>query len=662
MNKNPEIMKNLVAALLLLLTVLFIQSCREDETGPVVYAEITADSTAVPGDTVWLYADRSTGYDSVAWSINIQPGHDTIQDAWSDTAWLVPRTNGLYNIKLTAIKGDYRAIALHDLQVSGPNVIYGWITSDTTLAKAALGEDADYLVTGILVVDARLDFDLQVVMEFEPEAGIIVTANGSIDARNVTFRAQEDRWIGIQLLGQGNFFVSSTIDGGGTESFTLHTDQKANLILSGEATASLSGNTFSNSHGYGLVVESGARLVYNDNTLTHAFANNSFVTNASGPMLIPASALELLSGPDLSHESENTSITIYESEYGSLLSAGATISDYGLPYHITGLVTFRKNLSVLKGAELIFDEDAGLNLYSPLNITGTASEPVVCDGTAGTSGSWKGIHVRSSDAVITYAVIRNGGGSTLPDLAENASLIVGGLLNMQHSEITGSAGIGLWMRNNGVIQYASNFTGNTFSDNQTTNIRLGFDDVHKVISGNTLTPYSAETPVIEVRKGKSDFLDNWQDIGSGIDYRVVDSVSIVSTKSLTIDPGVTIQFAEGAVFNISGSLAAAGTASNPIAFTGAGNTAGLWRGIFIRTDNSVVMDYVTISGGGGDATDKANVIIRKGAAKVTITNSTITNSAGYGVLVKSGASGFAINAPESNNTLSGTLGGYHEEN
>jgi hypothetical protein len=326
------------------------------------------------------------------------------------------------------------------------------------------------------------------------------------------------------------------------------------------------------------------------------------------------------------------------------------------------MITFRKSLTVLKGTELLFESDAGFHLYSTLNINGSATEPVLFDGTAGTTGTWKGIHVRSSDAMITYASIRNGGSENLPDVTEKAALIVGGLLNMQHSEITGSGGIGLWMRNNGTIQYASNFTGNNFTDNLTTNIRLGFDDVHKVITGNTLTPYSEETPVVEVRKGKSDFLSNWEDLTEGIDYRVVDSVSIVSTKSLTIDPGVTIEFAEGTVFNISGSLDATGTAENPVLFTGAGGAAGSWRGIFIKTDNSVVMDHVTITGGGGDTTDKANVIIRKGAVSVTITNSTITNSAGYGVMVKSGASGFAINEPASGNTLSGTLGGYFDEN
>lgn len=655
-------MEKLIYPLLIPFLIILVQSCRDDDSGTVANAVITADSAAAPGDTVWLYSDGSSAHDSLLWTINIQPGHDTIQNASSDTAWLIPRVNGLYNIKLTILKGNDRATDFHDLQVSGPNVIYGRISADTILTKVALGDDADYLVTGFLVVDALLEFDLQVVLEFEPGTGLVITQNGSIEATNVTFRASEDSWVGIQLAGQDNVLISSTIDGGGSESFTLDPDRKANLILTGNATASLSSNIFSNSQGFGLVIEEDARLVYNDNTLTHAFANNNFVSNTSGPMLIPVSAVEKMTAPDLSEESENTGITIYESEYASSLSSDALFNDYGSPYYITGMITFRRSLTVLKGTELLFDNDAGFHLYSSLNINGSASEPVLFDGTAGTPASWKGIHVRSSDAMITYASINNAGSEILPDVTEEASLIVGGLLNMQHSEITGSGGIGLWMRNNGAIQYASNFTGNSFSGNLTTNIRLGFDDVHKVISGNTLTPYSAETPVVEVRKGKSDFLSNWMDLTGGIDYRVVDSVSIVSTKSLTIDPGVTIEFAEGTVFNISGSLDATGTAGNPILFAGAGSTAGSWRGIFIKTDNNVVMDHVTITGGGGDATDKANLIIRKGAVSVTITNSTITNSAGYGVLVKSGASGFGINEPASGNTLSGALGGYHDEN
>jgi hypothetical protein len=74
------------------------------------------------------------------------------------------------------------------------------------------------------------------------------------------------------------------------------------------------------------------------------------------------------------------------------------------------------------------------------------------------------------------------------------------------------------------------------------------------------------------------------------------------------------------------------------------------------------MNNCTIRDGGGGATDKANVMIQPATVNVSITNSDITNSAGYGVIIKAGASDFSINETASNNTLEGNLGGYLDEN
>jgi len=56
------------------------------------------------------------------------------------------------------------------------------------------------------------------------------------------------------------------------------------------------------------------------------------------------------------------------------------------------------------------------------------------------------------------------------------------------------------------------------------------------------------------------------------------------------------------------------------------------------------------------------IIIQPGAVNVTLTNCSITNSAGYGIIIKAGASDFNINDLSSNNTLEGLLGGFLNEN
>jgi len=191
----------------------------------------------------------------------------------------------------------------------------------------------------------------------------------------------------------------------------------------------------------------------------------------------------------------------------------------------------------------------------------------------------------------------------------------------------------------------------------TSAIRLGFDDVHKVLQNNVIGSYSSSVPAIEVRDGKSDNLGTWTNLDVEIDYLIIEDVILRPTKSMTIEPGTNLRFASGVLYSILGSLDASG-----VSFSGAEQTAGYWEGISISTDDLVTLDNCTIRDGGGGAEDKANLVIQPAAVNVSITNSSITNSAGYGVIIKAGASGFSINEPASNNTLEGALGTYFDEN
>ena len=105
-----------------------------------------------------------------------------------------------------------------------------------------------------------------------------------------------------------------------------------------------------------------------------------------------------------------------------------------------------------------------------------------------------------------------------------------------------------------------------------------------------------------------------------------------------------------------------GSAGTEITFEGSESVKGHWDGILLNGTSAVDLDHTIIRDGGGGQTDKANVIVESTAADVSITNSTINNSTGYAVLIKLGGQDFDINAPASNNTLEGDLGGFHNEN
>ncbi len=130
-----------------------------------------------------------------------------------------------------------------------------------------------------------------------------------------------------------------------------------------------------------------------------------------------------------------------------------------------------------------------------------------------------------------------------------------------------------------------------------------------------------------------------------LDYLVPTSQSIISiTADLTINEGVSIGFQEntGMIVTSGGSINAIGTSTDSIVFKGEESTKGFWRGLLITSNNtSNVLSFIEISGGGSNGFDgaglKANITLQNDG-KLTLTNSTISNADGNGLLIRSAES------------------------
>lgn len=117
-------------------------------------------------------------------------------------------------------------------------------------------------------------------------------------------------------------------------------------------------------------------------------------------------------------------------------------------------------------------------------------------------------------------------------------------------------------------------------------------------------------------------------------------VTVMPTITLTIEPGVTVQFVQGGGnklnVNYGGALSAIGTLTQPITFTGVVATPGSWGGISAfatLTPSRITLSYVTLDYGGLDVTSGAQVYAFN--TGVTITHSLIRNGNGNGVLAES---------------------------
>jgi hypothetical protein len=660
-SKHYKKMRTRRIIIILVLAAGIFSTCKKEDNLPELVARTGPDTTASIGDTVWLVANASTGTDyQVSWSFHNQPGNDTITNSTADTAFFIPMHNGTYQVKLTITRGELFSSDYQNIIISGAVRLDDLISSDTRLKKIATGDDVDYIATGEVAVTGALIVDIGVIIEFKEGASLVIRDGGTIYAENASFVAADSTWKGICLKTTGNAFANCLIENAGNASFTPDPGEKASVIMIGGATLAFSGNTLKYSGGYGLIVKDNSDFFYDTENQVYAYRNNRFVMNALGPMVIPVHVLSDLSGQLFENETPGTYIEIYGSTYPASGSI-PWFSDQGMPYKIRGLLEFNRDLTINNGVRMYFEQNAGLKVSGILTVSGTQESPVLMDGVTSQPGSWKGVYVRVGQADLSCLNLLNAGNSMFTGTDQIASLVVEKLLSMKNSTISGSRGIGLYMPGDAHIQYSENFKGNTFENNAVSAIRIRMDDVGKVADGNTLRSPSASVPAVEVHMGLDDPLGTWKNLDAEYDFKILETLTIKATKELAIEAGAVIKMSVGTTLQVSGGLLASGSAGSEITIEGTQSKKGHWDGIFLKGTQKVQLDFMLIRDGGGDLSDKANLIVEAGASDVSLTNSTVNNSKGYGVLVKSGASDFGINDPASSNTLEGDLGGFHQE-
>ena len=111
--------------------------------------------------------------------------------------------------------------------------------------------------------------------------------------------------------------------------------------------------------------------------------------------------------------------------------------------------------------------------------------------------------------------------------------------------------------------------------------------------------------------------------------------TILPGATLTIEPGVRVEFDSNGKLNVEGGLNAIGSPTQPITFTGSTPTPGLWGGIVVNqysTQPAVAnLDWIILEYAGYASGSGAQLFIDNGV--VTMTNSIVKDGGGYGVFV-----------------------------
>lgn len=306
-------------------------------------------------------------------------------------------------------------------------------------------------------------------------------------------------------------------------------------------------------------------------------------------------------------------------------------------------------LTIEPGVVIAFEgEDSGIftSEGGGLKAVGTQNEPIRFMGVSENKGVWKGVYFGSThpenrlENVMVMHAGRSASGQSGEKGAVQLSRDEDSAVAIVNCTITDNDGYGLFLTDESDLE---EFSGNTISENEEAPVALYFNQMGALDDASNYQGNGKN--YVEVRENEIE-----SDIVSmallNVPYRFVESKKYNIKNVLNIAAGNTLQFANGAGFRLgeqssdcsdtSGSLNATGTMDSPIKFQGVTSGKGTWLGLgFNSSSPNNKLIYCTISGGGSDgiynASNFAANITLQCDSRVTIQNSTIVESGGFGI-------------------------------
>ena len=629
--------------LLTLFAALTFAACDSVGSSSSVNADAGDDQTVDVGALVTLSGASSSDADGGAltytWTFSTQPGGSAATLASSSaSATFTPDLPGAYVVRLSVSNGtdtdtDEVTITAEQAQITSLDAD---VTSDRTLAPGIYDVPAGRTIR---ITGGALTLSPGVQIRFGSGAGLQVNADGALvsagtAAQPVVLRGEQDQrgwWRGLAIYSadRRNRLAHTTVANGGASRYS-GMFAAANVALDDGARLEIEDTTIRDSDNIGLSADPGAEYP--------EFARNTFTGNASYGVYgnpLAAGAFDVAStytgnGDDF--------VLLYDRN----ITDDLTLAALDAPYLIDGIPdVVGAQLTLAAGVEMAFRADAGLqvNADGALRSEGTESAPNVLRGEQATPGYWRGLAIYSRDARnrLAHTTVAHGGGSRYSGMfaAANVALDDGARLEIEDTTVRNSGGLGV--SGDPGVEFGA-FARNTFVDNDASPLQIA--------------PQTAEA-----FDGASTFAGNEDDFVDLYDRNVTDDMTLaaldvpyrisgtpdIDGALLTVEAGAELVFASdaGLQVNSDGALDIQGTAAQRVTVRGEQATPGYWRGIvFYSNDTRNAIANATIEHGGGGRFSglgaAANVSLDD-AVRLTITNSTVRNSAAWGIQVDRGA-------------------------
>jgi len=500
-----------------------------------------------------------------------------------------------------------------------PETISGDIEADTTWGTSECPRVA--LDGNVRVVD-------EATLTIEPGVEVIGLSGARITVRDqstlvvsgepenpVWFHGESDApgyWQGIRFrTSTANEIDNAIVRHGGASDW-------ANVYVEGGAQASVTNTLSELSATAGLVAEGDATL--------SEFATNEFRENEGAAVYVPTTVLGSVDAASTYVGGNGTdAVGVFSEDVeGDATWAGVPYRFDGGNHRFTGGA-----VTVEPGAEFTFGEGARITVKSGGSLTaeGTGDSPITFEGETATPGFWQGIRLRSNNPnnSLDNVVVRHGGAS---DWA-NVYVEGGARATVTNSTFEQSATAGLVAEGDATLP---EFAANEFRENETAAVYVPTSLVGSLDGDSTYVGGNG-TDAVGVFSEDVEDDATWP----GVPYRFDGGNHRFTGGAVTVEPGAEFTFGEGARITVKSgsSLTAEGTGDSPITFEGATATPGHWQGIRLRSNNpNNSFDNVVVAHGG--ASDWANVYV-EGGAQASVTNSTLRESATWGLFAEDGA-------------------------
>lgn len=316
-------------------------------------------------------------------------------------------------------------------------------------------------------------------------------------------------------------------------------------------------------------------------------------------------------------------------------------------YIVTKSIAISNELTINPGVVIAFERDARLDLNDNGGLIIAKGEPtkrIRFTGVQQTKGFWAGIMIYSgSNANVFENVdIMYAGSRVLLSATKAGMAMFGGgkaQIALKNCSFSQNDGYGLYVQDEAILR---EFASNSFTNNTEAGILLDADNVQKLDAASTFTGGNGRN-VVEIISSYLNGMNEivWGGFADKTPYRVTGSWLTINT-GLKLNPGVTIEMPRDGLFtiNATGYLLAKGTTADKVTITGVSRTAGYWRGLISYSTSTLnVIENAEISNAGSIAIvsgKKANLAIYGNKATMSIKNTRISGSGGYGIYSFSG--------------------------